>query len=75
MFDYETRKEAEGFLKMNVNKKLLQQHLTVTVGKVDTLKDISNIQNALVSKKDGNSLDTLVKKLRDMSYIIHILVM
>ena len=42
-----------------------EQHLTVTMGKVVTLKDISNIQIALVSKKDGNSLDTL-KKLRDM---------
>ena len=51
MLDYETRKEVEGVLKMKVNKKLLQQHLTVTAGKVVTLKEISNIQTALESKK------------------------
>ena len=55
---------------MKVNKKLLQQHLSVTVGKVVTLKDISNIQTGLVSKEDGNNLDTLVKKLRDMTGIL-----
>ena len=70
MLDCETRKEAEWFLKMKVNKKLLQQHLSVTVGKVVTLKDISNIQTGLVRKEDGNNLDALVKKLRDMSDIL-----
>ena len=67
MLDCETRNEAEGFLKMKVNKKLLQQHLSLTAGKVVTLKDISNIQTGLVSKEDGNNLDALVKTLRDMS--------
>ena len=70
MLDCETRKEAEGFLKMKVNKKLLQQHLSVTVGKVVRLKDINNIQTGLVSKEDGNNVDALVKKLRDMSGIL-----
>ena len=68
MLEYETRKEAEGFLKMKVNKKLFQKHLTVTAVKVVTLKDISSIQTALVSKKDGNSI---VKKLRDMSGTVY----
>ena len=63
MLGCETRKEAEGFLKIKVNKKLLQQHLSVTVGKVVTLKDISNIQTGLVRKENGNNLDALVKKL------------
>ena len=54
---------------MKVSKKLVQQHLSVTVGKVVTLKDISNIQTGLVSKEDENNLDALVKKLRDMSGI------
>ena len=68
----ETWKEAESILKMKVNKKLLQQCLSVIVamGKVVTLKDISNIQTGLVSKEDENNLDALVKKLRDMSCIL-----
>ena len=75
MLDCETRKVVEGFLKMKVNKKLLQQHLSVTVGKVVTLKDISNIQTGLVSKEDGNNLDVLVKRyVRYINIIIQILV-
>ena len=70
MLDCETRKEAEGILKMRVNKRLLQQHLSVKPRKVVTLKDTSNIQTGLVSKDDGNNLDDLVKKLRDMSGIL-----
>ena len=62
---------------MKVNKKLLQQHFSVTTGKVVMLKDIRNIQTGLVSKENGNNLDTLVKKLRYVRYIniiIYILV-
>ena len=70
MLDCETRKEAEVFLKMKVNKKLLYQHLSVTVGKVITVKDIRNIQTGLASKDDGNILDNLVKTLRDISSIL-----
>ena len=74
MLDCETRKEVEGFLKMKANEKLLQQHVSVTAGKVVTLKDISNIQTGLVSKEDGN-LDALVKRyVRYINIIIHKLV-
>ena len=69
MLDCETRKEAEGFLQMKV-KKLLQRHLSDTAVKVVTLKDISSIQTGLVTKEDGNNLDVLVMKLRDMSGIL-----
>ena len=70
MLECETKKETEGFLKMKINKKLLQQQLSVTAGKVVTLKDISNIQTGQISKEDRNNLDGLVKKLKDMSGII-----
>ena len=70
MLDCETRKEAEGFSKMKVNKKLLYQNLSIKVRKVVTLKHINNIQTGLVSKEDGNNLDDLAKKLRDMSGIL-----
>ena len=37
--DVETRAKAESFLKMKVNKKLLQQHLTEVTGKVIHMSD------------------------------------
>ena len=50
-------------LELKVNKKLLQEHLGSTTGKVVTLKDISNLQSQLPTK---NNLDTLVTRLRSI---------
>ena len=66
MLDNDTKREAEGILKMKVNMKLLQQHLSMTSQKVVTLKDISNIHTAVNKSTAGNDLETLVKKLREM---------
>ena len=55
------KKGSRRVLKMKVNKQLLQQHHSVTVGKDVTLKDVSNIQTGLLSKDDINNLDALVK--------------
>ena len=41
MLDDDTKREAEGLLKMKVNKKQLQQHLSMTSQKVVTLKVLS----------------------------------
>ena len=49
-------------IKMKVNKKLLQQHLSETTGKIVTLKDVSNIQTS-VSRSD-ESVETVVDYLR-----------
>lgn len=54
--------EARALLQMKVNKKLLQQHLSSTTGKVVTLKDISNIQS---EENAGCDLDALVTRLRE----------
>ena len=54
--------EARALLQMKVNKKLLQQHLSSTTGKVVTLKDISNIQSV---ENAGCDLDALVTRLRE----------
>ena len=59
----DVKKEAEGLLRMKVNKKLLQQHLSHTSGKVVTLKDITNIQTGF-SKPDENNLESVVSTLR-----------
>jgi len=50
---------------MKVNKKLLQQHLSSTTGKVVTLKDISNIQSEVSATDSDSELDTLVTHLRE----------
>ena len=54
--------EACALLQMKVNKKLLQQHLSSTTGKVVTLKDITNIQSEVNA---GCDLDVLVTRLRE----------
>ena len=53
-------------LRMKVNKKLLQQHITKVTGKIVTLKDLTNIQTTLASQCDGNDLKALVNRLRGM---------
>ena len=52
---------------MRVNKKLLQQHMTQSTGKIITLKEKSlrksNIQKSLC-KRDGNDLEIVVSYLK-----------
>lgn len=54
---------------MKVNKKLLQQHLSETTGRVVTLKDITNIQTGL-TKPDENNLESVVSTLRKIEGIL-----
>ena len=49
---------------MQVNKKLLQQHMNEKTGKIVTLKDISNIQTRMNSHADRNDINSLVTRLR-----------
>ena len=63
---------------MKVNKKLLQQHLTVTSNKIVTLKNISNIQSEANATDDGNNLTALVNRLREIEgkvWLMHLLIM
>ena len=55
---------------MKVNKKLLQQHLSGSTGKVVTLKDITNIQTGL-SKPDDSNLESVINSLRKIEGIVH----
>ena len=48
-----------------MNKKLLQQHLSESSGKVVTLKDISNISTE-VHKLSSQSLEDVVTKLKEI---------
>ena len=59
------KNSAEDLIKLKVNKKLLQQHLCRTTGKVVTLKDITNVQTGLhQSHSEGNNLEMLVTRLK-----------
>ena len=49
----EQKWEACLLLKVKVNKKLLQQHLSSTTGKVVTLKDIANIQSEVCGTRSS----------------------
>ena len=57
---------------MKVNKKLLQQHLSSTMGKVVTLKDISSIQSGVSAADSGSDLGALVTRLRESESIPYI---
>lgn len=52
-------------LNLKVNKKLLQQHVSESTGKVVTLRDISNVQSVKPSsKEERNSLEAVITKLK-----------
>ena len=57
---------------MQVNKKLLQQHLNEKTGKIVTLKDISNIQSRMNSGGDHNDIDCLVTRLRAITSMLDV---
>ena len=60
------KENVEGLIKLKVNKKLLQQHISECTQKVVTLKDIINIKTGLRSKKDRNDISAVVSKLKAM---------
>lgn len=60
------KEEAKAMLQMKVNKKLLQQHLSSTTGKVVTLRDLTNVQGELNTSISRNNLDALVMRLRQL---------
>ena len=65
IFEYLPQNDSE-LLNLKVNKKLLQQHITGSAGKVVMLKDISNIQVGLNEESDRNDVDALLRKLKSV---------
>lgn len=59
------RKEAASLLKMNANKKLVQQKMVKESGNVVLLKDLNNIRTASHKGKSRNDLDETIKSLMD----------
>ena len=65
--DEHERIEVENYLRLKVDKKLLQQHLSDQTGKVVTLKDISNVQTGVRESSDKNNLEALTARLRSIA--------
>ena len=52
-------------MKLKVNKKLLQQHMSESAGKIVTLRDISNMQSGRTcSRAERNNLETVMAKFQ-----------
>ena len=67
--DHDEKTKAAKLLEINVNKKLLRQHLTISTGKVVTLKDITNVQTEIHQSSDSNNLNTLLQCFKDIEGI------
>ena len=56
--------KVKSLLRVQANKKLVQQHISHASGKVVTLKDLSNVQSQMNLKSTrDNELESVVKDL------------
>ena len=62
----EEKEKIRDLLHLKVNKKLLQQNMTESTGKVITLRDISNVPTGKCPKQDRNNLEAIITKLKDI---------
>ena len=56
---------AKNLIKLKVNKKLLQQKLSVESGKIVTMKDISNLVTRINAAKKRNDLQNTINNLQN----------
>ena len=63
---HDEKTEVAKLLEMKVIKKLFQQHLICSTGKVVTLKDITNVETEIHQSSDSNNLDIIVQCLKDI---------
>ena len=56
---------AENLIKLKVNKKLLQQKLSIESGKIVTLKDISNLVTRMNAAEKRNDLQNTINSLQN----------
>jgi len=61
----EAKEKAAHLLRMNANKKLVQQELTQETGNIILLKDLTNIATSIKRGRSRNDLDTTVKALME----------
>ena len=56
---------AENLIKLKVNKKFLQQKLSIESGKIVTLKDISNLVTRMNAAEKRNDLQNTINNLQN----------
>ena len=56
---------ADGLVKIKVDKKLLQEKLPVEIGKIATLKDISNIAARIKTGEKQIDLESTINTLQN----------
>ena len=56
---------AENLIKLKVNKKLLQQKLSIESGKIVTLTDISNLVKRMNAAEKRNDLQNTINNLQN----------
>ena len=56
-------------LSVKANKKLIQQHMMKSTGKVITLKDIQNVNQALKNQEDNNLTTLLSEMLKQKDFV------
>ena len=70
--DSEMHKEIGMLLSLRANKKMVQQYAKSKVGKVITLRDLSNIRRSCIQR--DNSLPTVVNNLKSEGAVVDVVV-
>ena len=66
--DSEESEIVKSLLRVQANKKLVQQHISQALGKVVTLTDLSNVRAQIDDQSTkGSELETVVKDLTAMN--------
>ncbi|VDI44209.1 Hypothetical predicted protein, partial [Mytilus galloprovincialis] len=66
----EKLKEAEKLVSLQVNNKLMRDHMQDKTGKKDILKDISNIISKVNASKKSDNIESLVSKLKKTGSVV-----
>jgi len=64
--DKETKSDARKMLSLKANKKLIQDHIITTTGKIITMKDIHNISNDRRKVTESEILASLLTEMKNV---------
>ena len=68
------KNEMTHMLSVKANKKLIQQHMMRFTGKVITLKDIQNVNQALKNQEDNNLTTLLSEMLKQKDSVTEVVI-
>ncbi|XP_065666536.1 uncharacterized protein LOC136087521 isoform X3 [Hydra vulgaris] len=72
--DVDEKNEMTHMLAVKANKKLIQQHMMKSTGKVITLKDIQNINQAFKNQDDKNLTTLLNEMLKQKDSVTEVVI-